>query len=87
MLFEDPILRHSRRQSLLRQAAKLGISRFEASLLIAAVEYRMRSEPTGRRVATKRLPGRWPVSLLVGLVIAAEGLAIGGLLAWMQTHG
>lgn len=37
---DGPVLRYSQRLALLRRAAELGISRFEANLLIAAVQHR-----------------------------------------------
>ncbi|MGE5609353.1 MAG: hypothetical protein ACM359_08870 [Bacillota bacterium] len=37
---DGPVLRYSQRLALLRRAADLGISRFEANLLIAAVQHR-----------------------------------------------
>lgn len=42
---EGPVLRFSVRQKLLRQAAEMGIGRFEANLLIALVEHRHRQSP------------------------------------------
>ena len=39
---DSPILRFSTRQKLLRQAAPMGLGRFEANLLIALVEHRHR---------------------------------------------
>jgi hypothetical protein len=41
---EGPILRFSRRQQLIEQAEQLGIRRFDANLLIAAVQHRFAGE-------------------------------------------
>jgi hypothetical protein len=42
---DGPVLRYSQRLALLRRAADLGISRFEANLLIAAVQHRCVTSP------------------------------------------
>jgi hypothetical protein len=41
---ESGTLRYSRRLRLLREAARLGIERFEANLIIAMVEHRLRDQ-------------------------------------------
>jgi hypothetical protein len=45
---EGPVLRYSRRQALLREAERRGIGRFEANLIIAAVQHQTRNEKTSR---------------------------------------
>jgi hypothetical protein len=77
----EGILRHSRRQALLRQASKLGIKRFEASLLIATVENRVRNEP--REPGYEFRPRRsWSLLLGVTVLVVLEIAAV-GLLAVM----
>jgi hypothetical protein len=42
---EGPVLRQSQRRRLLASARKLGIGRFEANLIIAAVQHRRPAQP------------------------------------------
>lgn len=76
---DGPVLRYARRQELLRQAERLGIGRFEANLLIAAVLHRRPrwqrgdpGRPGGGRWARAR---RWAGPLLMVLALQAAILA------------
>jgi hypothetical protein len=84
MLSDEGILRYSRRQALLRQAAKLDIGAFEANLIIAAVEHR-RTSGTSRAAArpSRSTQQRWPVAWIVGALLAIESIGISTLVAWM----
>jgi len=74
---EGPVLRHAQRKRLLASAAKLGIGRFEANLVIAAVQHARLSSPPP--VQPKR-SGRWGLRL-VGMVVVVETI-----LAWGAWH-
>jgi hypothetical protein len=65
------VLPWSRRESLVKAAANLGISRFEANLIIAAVQNQLREG--GRRVEARRprLLARIAVGLMVFLAVQA----------------
>lgn len=65
---EGGILRYSRRQKLLRQAARLGVGRFEANLIIAMVQHRY---PSGAPEVPRRRRGSGVAMALVVLVQAA----------------
>jgi hypothetical protein len=71
-----PVLPYSRRVALLREAARRGIGRFEANLIIALVQHR-RGEGTGmagdRKPATGRPRRLAPV---VGAVLFVESLVV-----------
>jgi hypothetical protein len=73
---EGPVLRYSARQRLLKQARRMGIERFEANLLIAAVQHRM-----GIRWDQAATPAgnRWvnPVAIILGVQ------ALVGTLLWL----
>jgi hypothetical protein len=77
---EGPILRYSRRQRLLQLAARLGVGRFEANLIIARVQHQTRhaSLPRAPRPATPAAaPRDW--SRWTPL---ATGLSLQALLLW-----
>ncbi len=74
---EAGFLRYSRRQALILYASKLGISEFDANLLIAEAQYhRDEIEPTGfltsASIETLSQPERWSTSmrLAVAIVVA-----------------
>jgi hypothetical protein len=74
---EAGFLRYSRRQALLEYAIRLGLSEFDANLLIAEAQYhRDEIEPTGfmtpATVDALSSPERWSTSMriAVALVIA-----------------
>jgi hypothetical protein len=63
-------LRYSKRTQLLRQAALLGISRFEANLIIALEEHRAGTGWTPDRERARRtFPTTWVTFILIQLVI------------------
>jgi hypothetical protein len=77
---DGPVLRQSQRRSLLAGARKLGIGRFEANLLIAAVQHekapeacRVKAEPAAARSAWRFAP-------------VAVALTVQGLIAWGAWH-
>lgn len=77
-MLDEGMIRYSRRQALLRRADRLGIGRFEAALVIAAVEHRHR---------TYAAPGEVPPSVRrrsVGLAVCAVLLAeaAGAAVVW-----
>jgi hypothetical protein len=79
---EGPILRFSRRQQLIRQAERLGIRRFDANLLIAAVQHRLESEKASKVAEPKRNRSAWrfaPIGFAIG-VQAVILLGVWGLL-------
>ena len=74
---EGPVLRHAQRKRLLASAAKLGIGRFEANLIIAAVQHGRLSSPASD-------PPKRPAPFglgLVGMVVVVEMI-----LAWGAWH-
>jgi hypothetical protein len=76
---EGGILRYSARCAMLRQAAKLGIDRFEANLIIATVQYRSPA-PSRRPTARGR---RFPSTALT--IIAIQAAIV--LVAWWLYSG
>lgn len=74
----EGVLRYSRRQMLMKQAKKLGIKPFEASLLIATIEHRVRNEPEGTNYVLKP-PRRWSLMVGVAALLALEVAAVGAL--------
>ncbi|MBV8781668.1 MAG: hypothetical protein JO353_09740 [Phycisphaerae bacterium] len=67
---DGPVLRYSRRRELLARAEGLGIERFNANLLIAAVQHRLASEKPLSSDAQVISPGRrW-----LGLAIPATAI-------------
>ena len=66
------LLPYSARQALLRKAARMGISRFDANLIIATVQYRSGGTPP---VTEQEAPtSRW----LYGVVIGVQVLIVLG---------
>lgn len=68
---EFPVLRYSRRATLIRQAEQMGIGRFQANLIIAQVQYRMTLERPETTPAARTRRGWLPA---VSLVLAIEGV-------------
>ena len=68
-LLEGPTLRHSQRRALLATAHRLGIGRFEANLVIAAVQHRHIAEAPAGEVgsATSRVSRLGPFALIVAV--------------------
>jgi hypothetical protein len=83
---DGPVLCYSERQSLLRAAARLGIGRFEANLIIALVQHRAESEDvpvwTARTGCPQGANRWWPA---MALVLALE--ATFSLVAWWALRG
>jgi hypothetical protein len=82
---EGPILRYSRRQQLIRQAEGLGIRRFDANLLIAAVQHRLGNGKTNAAVQPEASDSRWRMAIPVGCVLALQALILLGF--WQVLHG
>ncbi|HEX8915665.1 MAG TPA: hypothetical protein VF796_25145 [Humisphaera sp.] len=79
---EDGVLRHSARESLFRQAEGLGINRFEANLIMAAVRNRgSRSAPAAVAATGAASSGALLATAVVLLVQSAVALA-----AWCFWH-
>ena len=72
---EGPILRHAQRRALLAAAHRMGIGRFEANLVIAAVQHRRVTEAPPRTIPAA--PGR-----VVHLAPLALVLAVQALIGW-----
>ena len=71
---EAGFLRYSRRQSLIQYAGKLGISEFDANLLIAEAQFhRDEIEPTGfispATLDSLTSPERWSVSMRIAIAL------------------
>ena len=77
---EGPILRFSRRQQLIRQAEKLGIRRFDANLLIAAVQHRLGSENAQTSVQPAPKRSSWRFAIPIGLAIGVQAIIV--FVAW-----
>lgn len=78
---DGPLLRYSQRQRLLRDAEQRGIGRFEANLVIAAVQHEAGATPRQReRVA---LPCSWIPAAIA--FTATQSLV--ALAAWWLTSG
>jgi hypothetical protein len=73
---DGPVLRYSQRQSLLASALGRGIGRFQASLIIAAVQHE-RGDPRFTREAAGKRPGGWR---MIGVIALTQLLTILG--AW-----
>jgi hypothetical protein len=77
------VLRYSARLELLRQAAAMGIERFEANLIIAAVEHRVPRPTAGRRIALRtEAVSR---TAIVATVVAVQAMIV--LAAWWMVGG
>lgn len=73
---EAGFLRYSKRQALLRYAGLLGLSEFEASLLIAEAQYRAGEiQPIGfdsvASLATVSRPEEWSIPLRISFALVA----------------
>ena len=77
---EGPVLRHAERRRLLASARRMGIGRFEANLIIAAVQHERRPEEMIRAPQARRRWGLGPVALVIGIEMA---IAWG---AWLVFH-
>jgi hypothetical protein len=71
------ILRYSARLALLKQAARMKIERFEANLIIAAIQNRYRPQAKPKRPHRKLTLSAGPIALIFA---AAEGLLVAA--AW-----
>lgn len=84
---QSGILRHSQRMALLRQAKHLGISRFDASLIIASVQHRFNeSYPTA--ISSSGMSVR-PRPRFVGIWVLLSVLAVEipvAIAAWKILH-
>ena len=76
---EGPVLRYSQRRRLLKAAARAGVGRFEANLIIAAVQHRRRAEGTGARVVAAETGGG---GRDVGLWCAGLVAVVQATIAW-----
>ena len=69
------IIRHSRRQKLLKTAQELGIPRFEANLIIARVVYRAGSRTLPSAASTHR--AYWFAAISLVLIVQSLILTAG----------
>jgi hypothetical protein len=84
---DEGVLRHSRRQSLLRRGTNLGLGLFEANLVIAAVVHRH----TGRDglaspavlVPSARRRRGWSAAVLTVAAVAVEAAALAAAVRWL----
>jgi hypothetical protein len=77
---EGPVLRQSQRRALFAAARRLGIGRFEANLVIAAVQHEVkRTAPRAAAPATPPAAARW-------LAPVATALALQAAIAWAAWH-
>ena len=72
------ILRYSRRLALLNRAQRLGIDRFDANLMIAAVQNRLPSEDRSTQIAPAR---RSSMAASLGVFALVQSLIVAG--AWI----
>jgi hypothetical protein len=77
---EGDLLSYSARLRLLAAAAKLGIERFEANLIIAAVQHRARRLPVPRAARSS-----WPLAYLIAAAVVVQGLVL-LIGAWLWNH-
>ena len=80
---EGPVLRHSQRRALLSAARRFGIGRFEANLIIAAVQHRLVSDAPSH--APRAHGGGASRFAPVALVLALQTLIAWG--AWQVFFG
>jgi hypothetical protein len=82
----DGVLRYADRKDLLQEAARAGIGRFEATLLIAAVQHREAdvSRPAPRRYTLAPRSSRLIASPIVFTALLLQGLIAGA--AWWVIH-
>ena len=73
---DGPVLRYSSRLALLRDADQIGLGRFQANLLIAAVQHEAGGDATPGSPSPLRTP-----RLLLPVLIACEFLA--GIATWL----
>jgi hypothetical protein len=78
----EGILRHSLRESLLRQAATLGLGQFEATLVLATVEHRQTG--TERRRDAPRVRNVIPTVLITGIFLTLEALSLFAASTWVK---
>lgn len=69
---DGPILRYSARLSLFREAARRKIDRFEANLIIAAVQHQAGPIPKPRQLRPRRT---LPLPMIVAILLVVEGLS------------
>lgn len=75
------------RERIVARAARLGIARFEATLLIATVQHRARAELGVRPTLSYTIPAHasWGIGKLLACVLAAEAIIAGaGYLMWTR---
>ena len=70
-----PVLPYSDREHLLRRASRMGIGRFEANLIIAAVQHRAAREQPEQVIQATASGARAPVLFLTAAVVQAAIVA------------
>lgn len=71
------LLPYSARQALIRKAGRMGITRFDANLIIATVQHRLGGSPI--EAQSQPFTSKWVYAIVIG-VQAVIGLAIWKLL-------
>jgi hypothetical protein len=78
------VLSYSRRQDLLRAARRLGVGRFQANLIIAAVQHRHRSTPVAPGAVPSAASRGWVG--MAALILAVEAVLVLGAAVIMRHH-
>ncbi len=76
---EGGTLRYSRRQKLLREANRLGIERFEANLIIAVVQHKLRGNAAAAEAATQRSYAPW-----IAFAVVQVSILLGAAALWFN---
>lgn len=73
------------RERIVARAARVGVSRFEATLLIATIQHRVRSEVGVAPSVLYRIPARrsWGVGTLLAVTLLAEAIVAGAGYLWL----
>lgn len=74
----------SDRQRLTARAMRLGLTRFEASLLIASVLHRAPRSPRTPRQARYVRRVRWTIARMLVLAVVVEAVALAGAVAYFR---
>ncbi len=84
---QSGVLRNSQRAALLRQAKRLGISRFDASLIIASVQHRFSGSDSARVVSSNSANPFSRRFNAIGAILCVLAVEIPlAILAWKILH-
>jgi hypothetical protein len=77
----DSVLQHDDRMRLIRRATRLGISRFDANLIIATVQHRAEPRRSPRESTVRQTEGKATAILTwLAAAIMVEVVVVGGLI-------